>query len=168
MPYLQQDLDALWLAGDGGQVQGGASWKEEEEKRRVGGPMQASDSQGGKERDAQIIKGRLEREALSHMGPEIPVSQVPVYAVEVEGGKVYPAGREGNLWRVPARLPEERSRDCGGSLQQGPAPAPTAAVEGKASSVAQSHSPSSFLLLMSAPFASRIVRHSVRPLEAAR
>lgn len=37
MLYLEQDLDTLWLAGDGGQVQGGASWKEEEEKRQVGG-----------------------------------------------------------------------------------------------------------------------------------
>ena len=43
----------------------------------VGGPMDADDSQGGKARDAQIIRGRLERETLSHMGPEIPVPQVP-------------------------------------------------------------------------------------------
>lgn len=84
--YLQKDLDTLWLAGDGGQVQGGASWKEEEEKRQVGGPMQASDSQGGKARDAQIIKGRLEREALSHMGPEIPVPQVPGTRTRGGGG----------------------------------------------------------------------------------
>lgn len=32
---------------------------------RAGGPMQADDSQGGKARDAQIIRGRLEREASS-------------------------------------------------------------------------------------------------------
>lgn len=43
----------------------------------VGGPTDADDSQGGKARDAQIIRGRLERETLSHMGPEIPVPQVP-------------------------------------------------------------------------------------------
>jgi hypothetical protein len=39
--------------------------------------MHVDDSQGGKARDAQIIRGRLVREALSYTGPEIPVSQAP-------------------------------------------------------------------------------------------
>lgn len=63
--YLKQDLYTLWLAGDGGQMEGGASWKERKrEGGWVGGPMNADDSLGGKARDAQIIRGRLEREAL--------------------------------------------------------------------------------------------------------
>lgn len=109
--YLEQDLDTLWLARDGGQVQGGASWKEKEGEREVGGPMHAGDSQGGKARDAQIIRGRLEREALSHTGPEIPVSQVP--GTWGGGGKrvrcTRLAGR-GTPRRMLARTYEARSR----------------------------------------------------------
>lgn len=113
MLYLEQDLDTLWLAGDGGQVQGGASWKEEEAKRQVGGPMQANDSQEGKARDAQIIKGRLEREALGHMGPEIPVSPVLVHAVEVEVGTVHPACREGTS---EGRWPDFMRKEAGAGV----------------------------------------------------
>lgn len=53
--------------------------KREKERERVGGwvggPMNACDSLGGKAGDAQIIRGRLEGEALGHTGPEIPVPQ---------------------------------------------------------------------------------------------
>lgn len=75
--YLQQNFDTLWLTGDGGQVQGRASWKEKEGRWKMDGPTHADDSQGGKAKDAQIIRGRLEREALSPTGPEIPVPRVP-------------------------------------------------------------------------------------------
>lgn len=92
-------------------MQGGASWKEKEGEREVGGPMQAGDSQGGKARDAQIIRGRLEREALSLTGPEIPVSQVP--GTWGGGGKwvryTQLAGR-GTPGRMLARTYEARSR----------------------------------------------------------
>lgn len=121
MLYLEQDLDTLWLAGDGGQVQGGASWKEEEEKRQVGGPMLANDSLGGKARDAQIIKGRLEREALSHVGPEIPVPQV---SGTLDGGgrgvkytQFAGRGTTGGCW--PDFMRKEAG-GCGEDLQQGP------------------------------------------------
>lgn len=56
-------------------MKGGASWKERERERVGGWPMNADDSLGGKAGDAQIIRGRLEGEALGHIGPEIPVPQ---------------------------------------------------------------------------------------------
>ena len=67
---------------------------------RVGGPMHTNDSEGGKARDAQIIRGRLDREALSHMEPEIPVPQVPgTCGGGGNGGEVGPACRERNPWK---------------------------------------------------------------------
>lgn len=53
---------------------------------KVGGPTHADDSQGGKARDAQIIRGRLEREALSHTGLKFlfPQCLEPVLEVGVE------------------------------------------------------------------------------------
>ena len=90
----------MWLAGDGSQVQSSASWKEKEQVREVCSPMHANDSQGGKARDAQIIRGKLEREDLSHMRPEILVPQVPSpYGGGGRWVKVHPAGRDGNLWK---------------------------------------------------------------------
>lgn len=138
---------------------------------KVGGPMHANDSQGGKARDAQIIRGRLEREALGPTGPEIPVHRVPgTYGGGGSGAGVKPACREGSPGRVLAGTGEQGS----GGLQleppgvgphhccyKGRGP-PCSPVHGR------SNSPSSFLLLISAPFTSSIVRHSVRPLEAAR
>lgn len=100
-------------------------------RRRVGGPMHADDSQGGKARDAQIIR-RLGREAFSHTGPEIPVPQVPGTCDEGGSkGEVCPAYREGNSWRDDDQnLLRREARDHSRNVQQGPAPPPTAAVPG--------------------------------------
>lgn len=60
--------------------------KRKRERGRVGGPMHTGDSQGGKARDAQIIRGRLKKEALSHTGPEIPVPPAPSTNGKAENG----------------------------------------------------------------------------------
>lgn len=74
--------------------------KRKKGRGRMGGPLHADDSQGGKARDAQIIRGRLEREALSNMGPEIPVPQVPgTFGGGGREGEVGPVCREGNPWK---------------------------------------------------------------------
>lgn len=59
--------------------------------------MNANDSQGGRARDAQIIRGRLQREVLSHTEPEIPVPQVP--GTCGRGGSGGEVCREGNPWK---------------------------------------------------------------------
>lgn len=84
--------------------------------------MHARDSQGGKARDAQIIRGRLERAALSHAGPEIPVPRVRGTGGgggTWELGEVYPA---------PRGAGQNLGGGCSWNLQQGPA----AAIAGKA------------------------------------
>lgn len=75
------------------------------------------------------------------------------------------AYREGNPRRDAGQdlLSKEAKAHCW-KLHQSPALAP---LQHNGQAVL-ADSPSSFLLLMSAPFASSIVRHSVRPLEAAR
>lgn len=72
--------------------------------------MHADDSQGGKARDAQIIRERLEREALSHTEPEIPVPPVPgTCAGGGSGGEVNHLAGRGAPGRMLARTDGERS-----------------------------------------------------------
>lgn len=53
------------------------------QRKGVGGPMDADDSQGGKARDAQIIRGRLERELSATWGQKFLFPKCLVPTVEV-------------------------------------------------------------------------------------
>lgn len=81
------------------------------------------------------------------------------------------AYREGNPRRDASQdLLSKEAKAHSWNLRQSPALAPlqTETVWQHTGRAVLADSPSSFLLLISAPFASSIVRHSVRPLEAAR